>query len=86
MYFPFSLEPQEKKRRFSVFEMILGLIIFGIVMGIQYPAYLVHKALYIALYSVTIVVGLIIFKIQERRSNRRFGQFAMKNLQYESHL
>jgi MFS family permease len=86
MYFPFSLEPQEKKRRFSVFEMILGLIIFGIVMGIQYPAYLVHKVLYIALYSGTIVLGIIIFVIQEQRSNRRFGQFAMKNLQYESHL
>ena len=86
MYFPFSLEPQEKKRKVSAFAMILGFIIFGIVMGIQYPAYLVHKALYIALYSATIIAGLIIFEIQERRSNRRFGQFAMKTLQYESHL
>lgn len=86
MYFPFSLEPQEKKRKVSAFAMILGFIIFVIVMGIQYPAYLVHKALYIALYSATIIAGLIIFEIQERRSNRRFGQFAMKTLQYESHL
>lgn len=86
MYFPFSLEPQEKKRRVSAFAMISGFLIFGVVMGIQYPAYLAHKALYIALYSVTIIAGLISFKIQERRSNRRFGQFAMKNLQYESHL
>jgi len=86
MYFPFSLEPQEKKRKISSFAMILSFIIFGIVMGIQYPAYLVHKALYIALYSATIIAGLIIFVIQERRSNRRFGQFAMKTLQYESHL
>jgi len=86
MYFPFSLQPQEGKWKVNMFALICSFFIFVIVIGMQYPAYLVHKALYIALYSVTIVSGIIIFKIQEGRSNRRFGQVAMNNLQYESQL
>ncbi len=81
MRFPFSLKP--RKGRVNIGIAILGVLIFGVVMGVQYPVYRIHKGLYIALYISTVVAGLITFKVQEQRSNRRFDELAMKALQYE---
>ncbi|MYC75781.1 hypothetical protein F4X10_08465 [Candidatus Poribacteria bacterium] len=62
---PFSREPREKKGMDDILTFALGLIIFGGIFAIHYVAYQFHIYLYIAVYTLTIGVGVILLKIGE---------------------
>ena len=59
---PFSREPREKKGMDDILTFALGLIIFGGIFSIHYIAYQFHTYLYIAAYTLTIGVGVILLK------------------------
>ena len=68
---PFSREPREKKGMDDILTFALGLIIFGGVFGIHYVAYQFHIYLYIAVYTLTIGVGVILTKRREHPTKLR---------------
>ena len=63
---PFSQEPQQKKGIDDLVTFVLSLIVFSVVLGIQYIAYQFHIYLYITVYTVTIGFGIILLKRKGR--------------------
>ena len=59
---PFSQEPQEKKGIDDLVTFLLGLTVFGGILGIHYVAYQFHIYLYMAAYIMTIGLGITLSK------------------------
>ena len=68
---PFSREPRQKRGMDDILTFALGLIIFGGVFGVHYIAYQFHIYLYIAAYTLTIGMGIILSKRGERSASVR---------------
>ena len=68
---PFSREPRQKRGMDDILTFALGLIIFGGVFGIHYVAYQFHIYFYLAVYTVTIGVGVILTKKRAHLARKR---------------
>ncbi len=69
----------ERYTHYMVFILHLcGLLVFGVVLALQFVMYKIHLGLYIACYSVTIIAGVLLFiyffgKKEEQISKNQIG-------------
>ena len=62
-------------KQYMVFILHLcGLLIFGVVLALQFAMYKIHLALYVACYSVTIITGLLLFIHFFTKEDKQFSK------------
>lgn len=64
----------ERYKQYMVFILhVCGLLVFGVVLALQFVMYKIHLGLYITCYSVTIIAGLLLFIHFFTRKERQFS-------------